>query len=154
MSFKPVRPSFIFRTQMKIFLMNSESCLTLHRQQHNWHVPRLRNVARTSVKQSIWHQGFNRSFTKLGEYFEHKENKNTFIQQFVSSASAYSAILENIHWTYQRMQHHAERFSDKSFCSDQSINICGAADTEHHVVYIQWIFSKMAWGWLRKLIVE
>ncbi len=33
---KPVRPSFIFRTQIKIFLMTSESFLTLHRQQHNW----------------------------------------------------------------------------------------------------------------------
>ncbi len=31
----PVRPSFIFRTQIKIFLMQSESYQTLHRQQHN-----------------------------------------------------------------------------------------------------------------------
>ncbi len=30
----PLRPSFIFRTQTKKF----ESFLTLHRQQHNWHV--------------------------------------------------------------------------------------------------------------------
>ncbi len=30
---KPVRPSFIFGTQIKIFLMKSESFLTLHRQQ-------------------------------------------------------------------------------------------------------------------------
>ncbi len=35
---KPVRPSFIFRTQIKIFLMKSERFLTLHRQQHNWKV--------------------------------------------------------------------------------------------------------------------
>ncbi len=32
---KPVRPSFIFRTQIKIFLMKSENSQTLHRQQHN-----------------------------------------------------------------------------------------------------------------------
>uniref|UniRef100_A0A9J7XMT6 Coactivator-associated arginine methyltransferase 1, like n=1 Tax=Cyprinus carpio carpio TaxID=630221 RepID=A0A9J7XMT6_CYPCA len=32
---EPVRPLLIFRTQMKIFLMKSESFLTLHRQQHN-----------------------------------------------------------------------------------------------------------------------
>ncbi len=53
---KPVRPSFIFGTQIKIFLMKSESYLTLHRQKHNWNVPRSRNVVNTSVKQSMWHQ--------------------------------------------------------------------------------------------------
>ncbi len=31
----PVRPPFIFGTQIKIFLMKSESSLTLHRQQNN-----------------------------------------------------------------------------------------------------------------------
>ncbi len=35
---KPVRPSFIFGTQIKMFLIKSESSLTLHRQQCNWHV--------------------------------------------------------------------------------------------------------------------
>ncbi len=35
---KPIRPSFIFGTQIKIFLMKSESFLTLHRQQGNYHV--------------------------------------------------------------------------------------------------------------------
>ncbi len=35
---KPVRPLFIFGMQIKVFLMKSESFLTLHRQQHNWHV--------------------------------------------------------------------------------------------------------------------
>ncbi len=38
MSFRTVRPSFIFGIQMKIFLMKSESFLTIHRQQSNWHV--------------------------------------------------------------------------------------------------------------------
>ncbi len=33
-----VRPWFIFGTQIKIFLMKSESFLTLHRQQRNWHI--------------------------------------------------------------------------------------------------------------------
>ncbi len=46
---KPVRPTFIFRTHIKIFLMKSESSLTLHRQQRNCNVPRPRNVARTSI---------------------------------------------------------------------------------------------------------
>ncbi len=35
---KHVRPLFIFRSQIKIFLMKSESFLALHRQQWNWHV--------------------------------------------------------------------------------------------------------------------
>ncbi len=35
---KPVRSSFIFETQMKIFEMKSESFLTLRRQQRNYHV--------------------------------------------------------------------------------------------------------------------
>ncbi len=49
---KPVNPSFIFRTLIKIFLMKSESSLTLHRQQCNWNVPRPRNV----VKHTFWAQ--------------------------------------------------------------------------------------------------
>ncbi len=64
---RAVRPSFIFRTQIKIFLMKSESYLTLHRQQLNWKVPRSRNVVNTSVKQ--WHQWLNFSFATLQEYF-------------------------------------------------------------------------------------
>ncbi len=40
---KPTRPSIIFGIQIKIFLMKSESFLTLHRQQGNWNVPRPRN---------------------------------------------------------------------------------------------------------------
>ncbi len=50
---KPLTPSFIFRTQMKLFLMKSESSQTLHRQKHNRNVPRSRNVVKTSVKQSM-----------------------------------------------------------------------------------------------------
>ncbi len=34
---KPIRPSFIFATQIKIFLMKSESSQTLHRQQGSYH---------------------------------------------------------------------------------------------------------------------
>ncbi len=37
----------------------------------------------------MWHQWFNRHFTKLRGYFVHKENKSNFIQQIVSSALAY-----------------------------------------------------------------
>ncbi len=74
---KPIRPLFIFGTQIKIFLMKYESSLTLHRQQCNCNVPRSRNVARTSVKQTMWHQWLNFGFVKLREYFfVRKENKN------------------------------------------------------------------------------
>ncbi len=34
---KPVRPSFVFGTQIKIFLMKSESFLTLYRQQRSYY---------------------------------------------------------------------------------------------------------------------
>ncbi len=65
---KPVRPWFIFGTQIKIF-MKSKSFLTLHRQQCNWNVHRPRNIVSTSLKSSMWHQLLNRYFTKLREYF-------------------------------------------------------------------------------------
>uniref|UniRef100_A0A8C1XL90 Arrestin red cell n=1 Tax=Cyprinus carpio TaxID=7962 RepID=A0A8C1XL90_CYPCA len=45
---KPVRPSFIFGTHIKIFLMKSESFLTLHRQQLTQ--SRIRTVVRTLLK--------------------------------------------------------------------------------------------------------
>ncbi len=46
------------------------------------------------------HQGFNRNFTKLREYFLYaKKTKITTLFKFVSSVSPYSAILENIRWT-------------------------------------------------------
>ncbi len=66
---KPVRPSFIFGTQIKMFLMKSESYLILHRQQCHWNVPRSRNVVNISVKQAMWHQWLNFSFAMLREYF-------------------------------------------------------------------------------------
>ncbi len=62
---KPV----IFGIQIKIFLIKTESSLTLHRQQCNCNVPRSRNVVRTLVKQSMWHQWLNFNFAKLREYF-------------------------------------------------------------------------------------
>ncbi len=35
----------------------------------------------------MWHQRLNPNFTKLQEYFKHKENKNNdFIKQLISSA--------------------------------------------------------------------
>ncbi len=75
---KPVRPSFIFRTQIKIFMMKCESFLTLHRPQHNCNVPRSRNVARNggrhnSGEKNCWkhlyvfcaQKLYSRSFAKL-----------------------------------------------------------------------------------------
>ncbi len=76
----PLRSSFIFGTQIKMFLMKSESSLTLHRQQRNWNVPRSRNVVNTSVKQSMWHQWLNFSFATLREFFFlRKENNNNLL---------------------------------------------------------------------------
>ncbi len=66
---KPMRPLFIFWTQMKIFLIKSESFLALHRKQCNWNILWPRNVVRTALKKSTWHQWFNCNFTKPREYF-------------------------------------------------------------------------------------
>ncbi len=46
---KLIRPSFIFETQNKIFLIKSESSLKLHRQQCNWNVPRPRKVINNRI---------------------------------------------------------------------------------------------------------
>ncbi len=53
------KTSFIIGTQLSYF--DQIWALTLHRQQCNCNVPSSRNVARTSVKLSMWHQWFNRN---------------------------------------------------------------------------------------------
>ncbi len=69
---------------MKIFLMKSESYQILHRQQHNWNVPRSRNVVNTSVKKSM-----RLSFAALREsfFFLLKENKNNNVLNHSSPPS-------------------------------------------------------------------
>ncbi len=47
---------------------NVNKILSAHRQQCNSNVPRSRNVPRTSVKQSMWHQWLNFNFANLREY--------------------------------------------------------------------------------------
>ncbi len=49
-SCQPVRPLFIFRTQVKIFLMKSKSFLTLHRRQHLWQVQVQKKGSKDIVK--------------------------------------------------------------------------------------------------------
>ncbi len=46
MSFQTHNTSFIFGTQIKIFLMKSESFLTLHRQQRNYHVQGSKDIVK------------------------------------------------------------------------------------------------------------
>ncbi len=73
------RVSVIFGTQIKIFLMKSESFLTLHRQQHNSNVPRSRKVARTSVTNiisAVYVQ--NKACTFF--FFAHKKYSRNFIK--------------------------------------------------------------------------
>ncbi len=88
---KPVRPSFIFRTQIKMFLMKFESSLTPHRQQRNCNVPSPRNVARTLVKQSMWHQWLNFNLAKLREYFlcAKKTKTNTIYSTILLRVTAF-----------------------------------------------------------------
>ncbi len=87
---------FIFRTQIKMFLIKSET-LTLHRQQHNWNVPRSRNEVNTSVKQSMWHQWLNLNFATLREYlfFCAKKTKNNNLLNHSSPWVKSSTILES-----------------------------------------------------------
>ncbi len=87
-------PSFIFGTQIKIFLMKSESFLTLHRPQCNWNVPRPRNkdIGKTVHVTSVAQLQFCEA-TRIR--FVHKENKNNdFIQEFFSELPS-STILES-----------------------------------------------------------
>ncbi len=94
---KLVRPSFIFGTQIKIFLMNSESSLILfidHKvsymikaQKRSKEIVKIIHV--TSVVQSKYFE-----VTRI--LFVRKRKKNYFIQQFISSASLYSIVLECI----------------------------------------------------------
>ncbi len=87
---KPVRPSFIVRTQIKIFLMKSESFLTLHKQQCNWNFPRPRNVIRTSVKQYMWHQWFTiilwsyKNKVIIFVFFAYKKYSRSFIKLWLN----------------------------------------------------------------------
>ncbi len=57
---KPVIPSFIFGTQIKIFLMKLESYLSPYRQQHNWNLPGSRKVVNSfPVAQLVEHGASN-----------------------------------------------------------------------------------------------
>ncbi len=53
------------------------------------------------IMSPMWHQGFNRNFTKLREYFVRKEKKKRKNKQLYSNSSPPhhpTAILENIRW--------------------------------------------------------
>ncbi len=74
---KPIRPLFIFETQIKIFLMrvlcpsiDSKGTTTIKAQK----------CSKDVVK--MWHQWFNLNFTKLREYFLCAK-KTTIIQRFL-----------------------------------------------------------------------
>ncbi len=65
--------------------MKSESSLTLHRQKHNWNLPRPRNVVRTSVKRSwrkTWFGGeeFLNSLFLICLFFAHKRYSRSVIK--------------------------------------------------------------------------
>ncbi len=83
--------------------MKSEIFLTLHRQQRNWNFPRHRNVVRTSVKQSMWLQWFNRNLnfrivvlSIMAEYWfggEYFFNKVIILVVFVRKNYSHSFVL-------------------------------------------------------------
>ncbi len=92
---KPVRPLFIFRTQIKIFLMKSERSLT-HRQQHNCNVPRSRNIVRTLVNSPCDISGSTSVFEKLQDYLLCAKKTKITIQQFFFPELPSSANLKSI----------------------------------------------------------
>ncbi len=65
---------------MKIFLIKSESFLTLHRQQRHWHIQGPKG-SKDIVKRIYVKSVVNLNFMKLREYI--LCTKNYFIQQFV-----------------------------------------------------------------------
>ncbi len=71
--------------------MKSENSLTLHRQQHNWNVPRPRKVVRSSVKQSMWHQWLN--FNAACARFLLNVNNADYVDYVLGKARAHIVVL-------------------------------------------------------------
>ncbi len=83
---KPIRPSFIFWTQIKIFLIKSESFLTLHRQQRNYHVQGPERYC-SKVIVNIVHVTYSGSTIILWSY------ENTFLCAKKTKKQLYSTVL-------------------------------------------------------------
>ncbi len=94
MSFQ-TRKSFVhFREhKLRCFWWNRRALRPSIDLQHNWNVPRSRNVVRTSVKQSMWHQWLNFSFVTIFIYFS-KKTKITIYSTILLPRVTSSAILE------------------------------------------------------------
>ncbi len=94
---KPIRPSFIFRTQIKIFFIKCESSLALHRQQRNCNVPRPRNVVRTSINspcKTVLSSIQLCEATRI--LFERKENKKSCSAIFREYHNAYVRFPQSV----------------------------------------------------------
>ncbi len=77
--------------------------------------------------------------------FERKETKkNDFIQQFVSTASRYSAIMEDITYKNNVCNGCTQIHCLRSVQGVNNISCYGAADTEQHTLVMYVIISKMA----------
>ncbi len=75
---------FIFGTQMKIFLMKSESFLSLHRQQGTFQTSKAQKGTKDIVKIDV-HQWFNCRLWSNENTFVCKENKNNDFNYFCST---------------------------------------------------------------------
>ncbi len=107
MSFQ-TRKTFIHLRNTRYFWLN-QSSLTLHRQQHNWTVPRPRNVVRTSVKQSMWHQWLGFNFAKIQEYFLCAKKKiiySTILLPEIPSSAILESTMTHV-FTFTRKRMHA-----------------------------------------------
>jgi len=82
MSFHILRSSFIFRTQIKIFLMKSERFLSLHTDPMQLQLSRYRKVGKISLKYSMWLQWFNLWSDASALFAQKKQNrKQIFIKK-------------------------------------------------------------------------
>ncbi len=98
----------------------------------------------------MWHQGFNRNFTKLWEYFLYAK-KTKIMTLFNNSSPPHhcSTILESIHWTQTAyavlcQPHHTDMFSTFIYALiwTKTAYSCGAADTEQHTLFAYKKYSR------------
>ncbi len=92
---KPVRPLFIFGTQIKIFLLKSESFLTLYRQQHNYHV---QGPESGSILMKLWEYFLYTRKTKITTLFNNLFSSVSGTQKRLTATSLFAPFTNVNQW--------------------------------------------------------
>ncbi len=149
MSFQTHKTFVHLQNTIKMFLIKSESSQTLHRQQHNWNVPRSRNIVNTSVKQFMWHQWLNFSFVTLWEYLFKKIY--IFPQPFFSSELSLRPF-------WRVSQRICTLSPKRKQCSIRRLYSCVCFPPERKPWWLRqirsWVLSKMAEDVTRGRMIE